>query len=451
MAADEFAGPTTELLQALIRNECVNDGSPDSGNEVRSADLLTGYLEGAGLDVARFESRPGRASIVARIEGSDPKAPTLCLMGHTDVVPVNPDGWSEDPFGGELIRAADGTDEVWGRGAIDMLNTTSAMAVAVRRLGLEGFRPRGTLIYFGVADEEAGGGWGAEYMLDRHWDAVGADFVLTELGGWSQPNHDGRRRVVVNVAEKGLAWMRLRVAGTPGHGSLPYRTDNALVTAAEIVRRLTAVRAEPKLGELWETFVAGLDVTPDVRAMLADPNRLDDGIAALEPASGRLAHSCSHTTISPNVVHGGQKTNTIPDVVDLDVDIRTIPGETIDSARAYVAEALGELAGKVEITVLQHSESTRSPTDSELWDVLRRQTQAADPDAEIVPGLITGGTDARFYRQRGTVAYGAALFSPTVTHESFGQRFHGNDERIDVESLGLCGEFFYGVTKQLLG
>ena len=119
-----------------------------------------------------FESRPGRTSIVARIEGSDPSAPALCLMGHTDVVPVNPDGWSADPFGGELI---DG--EVWGRGAIDMLNITSSMAVAFRRLATEGFRPKGTLIYFGVADEEAGGHWGAEHMVDKHWDDVGAEYV----------------------------------------------------------------------------------------------------------------------------------------------------------------------------------------------------------------------------------------------------------------------------------
>ena len=118
-AGPDHTGPTIELLQALIRNECVNDGTPDSGEEVRNADLLQTYLGGAGLDVAALRVAPGRASIVARIEGSDPDAPTLCLMGHTDVVPVNPDGWSRDPFGGELI---DG--EVWGRGAIDMLNIT---------------------------------------------------------------------------------------------------------------------------------------------------------------------------------------------------------------------------------------------------------------------------------------------------------------------------------------
>src|SRR5690606_674669 len=141
-----------------------NDGTPDSGDEVRNADLLTTYLEGAGLAVQRYASRPGRESMVARIEGSDPTAPSLCLMGHTDVVPVNPDGWSHDPFGGEISAANDGRPEVWGRGAIDMLNITSSMAVAFKRLAEEGFRPKGTLIYFGVADEEAGGTWGAEYM-----------------------------------------------------------------------------------------------------------------------------------------------------------------------------------------------------------------------------------------------------------------------------------------------
>jgi len=450
MTAEAFGGPTTELLQSLIRNRCVNDGTPDSGDEYRNAELLAGYFEGAGIDVERFESRPGRASIVARLEGSDPAAPSLCLMGHTDVVPVNPDGWSRDPFGGELVRSDDGTTEVWGRGAIDMLNSTAAMAVAFRRLATEGFRPRGTLIYFGVADEEAGGTWGAEYLLDRHWDAVGADFVLTELGGWSQVGSDGRRRITVNVAEKGIAWMRLRVAGTPGHGSMPYGSDNALVTAAEVVSRLAAIRPQPQLGDLWQALVASLDIPAELAEMLTDPQRVDEAIASLDAAQGRIAHACTHTTFSPNVVHGGQKTNTIPDVVDLEVDIRTIPGDTIETARQYVGEALGELASRVEISVLQQSESTRSATDNELWDVVSRQTQLAYPGAELVPGIIVGGTDARFYRQRGTVAYGAALFSPGVTFESFGQRFHGNDERIDVDSLGLSGDFFYGVSTQLL-
>ena len=126
---DSLSGQTVELLQTLIRNECVNDGSPESGHESRSADVLQTFLEGPGIDIERFEPTPGRASLVARIAGTDPDAASVCLMGHTDVVPVDPAGWSRDPFAGELVAG-----EVWGRGAVDMLNLTASMAVAVRDL-----------------------------------------------------------------------------------------------------------------------------------------------------------------------------------------------------------------------------------------------------------------------------------------------------------------------------
>jgi acetylornithine deacetylase/succinyl-diaminopimelate desuccinylase-like protein len=156
-------------------------------------------------------------------------------------------------------------------------------------------------------------------------------------------------------------------------------------------------------------------------------------------------------TLSPNVVHGGQKTNTIPDAVDIDVDIRTLPGQTFESAVAFVNAALGDLASRVEISTVQRGESSRSPMENVLWDVLTKQTQVAYPGADLLPGMMVGGTDARFYREKGSVAFGAALFSPDVTFESFGQRFHGNDERIDLASLGLSTEFWYGIAKELVG
>jgi acetylornithine deacetylase/succinyl-diaminopimelate desuccinylase-like protein len=445
-SVESFTGPTTELLQSLIRNECVNDGRPESGNEVRNADLLQTYLEGAGLDVERFESRPGRTSIVARIEGREPDAPALCLMGHTDVVPANPAGWSRDPFGGELVD-----DEVWGRGAIDMLNITSSMAVAFRQLATEGFRPKGSLIYFGVADEEAGGEWGAEYMVDNHWDAVGAEYVLTESGGWSHFRGDGTHSITVNIAEKGLAWRRLRGAGTPGHGSMPYGADNALITAAEIVRRLATFKTAPNLDDLWSARLDAIDLPDDVRGSLSDPATVDKAIAALPAGYARVAHACSHTTISPNVIHGGQKTNTIPDVIDIDVDMRTVPGDTKEVVDRYLAEALGELADRVEISSLQEADATRSPTDNPLWNTVQACTLAVYPEARVIPGLITGGTDARFFRRKGSVAYGASLLSRDVTIEQFSSRFHGNDERIDTHSLGLSTDFWYRVARQLVG
>src|SRR5690606_20647263 len=152
------------------------------------------------------------------LPGTDPAAPSLCLMGHTDVVPVNPDGWREDPFGGELIRNADGHDEVWGRGAVDMLNLTASMAVVFRSLATRGFRPTGDLVYFAVADEEAGSAHGARWVADEHPDAIRCDYLLTESGGLHS-GPEGNRSVSLTVGEKGVAWRRLRVHGTPGHGS----------------------------------------------------------------------------------------------------------------------------------------------------------------------------------------------------------------------------------------
>ena len=167
----------------------------------------------------------------------------------------------------------------------------------------------------------------------------------------------------------------------------------------------------------------------------------------------RMCHAETHTTMSPNVVHGGQKTNTIPDVVDIDVDIRTVPGTTRDDVEALLREALGDLYGQVDITVLQHSDPTACEfgMDNLLWKTVSKHTQVAYPGAELVPGLIVGGTDARFYRERGVTAYGAGLFSPQMDFATFGSRFHGNDERIDVESLGLSANYFYGIAKDLTG
>ena len=187
MTADARGAETTELLQTLIRNACVNEGTEESGQETRNADTIQTFLEGAGLDVERFDSAPGRTNLVTRIEGSDPNAPSLCLDGHTDVVPVNESGWDRDPFGGELV---DG--EVWGRGAVDMLNLTASMAVVMRALAKDGFRPKGDLVFLAVADEEAGSAYGARWMAEHHPDLITTDYALSENGGLHSGTDDHR-------------------------------------------------------------------------------------------------------------------------------------------------------------------------------------------------------------------------------------------------------------------
>src|SRR5579884_406728 len=196
----DATGEVVELLQQLIRNRCVNDGTAESGHEERSVETLQSYLGSAGFETETYEPSPGRRSLVARIDGSDAGAPSLLLMGHTDVVPVSPEGWERDPFGGELV---DG--EVWGRGAVDMLNLTSSMAVAFRRLAESGFRPRGDLLYLAVADEEALGTHGAEWLTTREADSVRSRFVITESGGIPIPTPNGVTLPVI-VGEKGAFW-----------------------------------------------------------------------------------------------------------------------------------------------------------------------------------------------------------------------------------------------------
>jgi acetylornithine deacetylase/succinyl-diaminopimelate desuccinylase-like protein len=441
----DLTAEVTDLLQQLIRNSCVNDGSRASGNEVRSADLLAGYFDGSGLDIERYEPAPGRTSLVVRIEGRRPDAPSLMLMGHTDVVPANASRWRHDPFGGELID-----DEVWGRGAIDMLNLTASMAVATRRLALEGFRPDGTLIYLAVADEEALGTWGAEHLATRELDAVRADYVLTESGGIPVPGGDGDLRLPVLVGEKGSCWCTLRVTGTPGHASLPYDTDNALVTAARVVQRLADHQPETQIHDTWRRFLAGMALPDEITAPLLDPDRLVGALAGLPQGMARQFHACTHTTIAPTVAHGGTKTNVIPDQVDLQLDIRTLPGQTLPDVRAVLDEALGDLADRVEMIDAHDDPSTASPVDTPLWDSLGRATTAFYGGSHLVPMLSVGATDARFFRRLGATAYGFGLFSQKLTFEDFGRMFHGDDERVDVESLRLSTELWQAVARDLL-
>jgi acetylornithine deacetylase/succinyl-diaminopimelate desuccinylase-like protein len=435
----------TDLLQHLIRNACVNDGAVTSGQEIRSADLLQTYLEGSSLDLETYEPEPGRKSLVARLEGRNPDAPTLLLMGHTDVVPVNPDGWRNDPFGGELI---DG--EIWGRGAVDMLNLTASMAVATRRLATSGFQPEGTLIYLAVADEEALGTWGAQWLVDHETDAVRADYVITESGGIPIPSPDGLKLPVI-VGEKGAYWCKLRISGTPGHGSQPYKTDNALVTAAEVVRRLDQFQPETQIHEVWRRFISSMGYPAEITDPLLSSDGLMGILDGLPIGMARQFHACTHTTFSPNIVHGGSKINTIPDMVELEVDIRTLPGQSDGDIEGLLSVALGDLAERVEVVRTSSDASSASPIETPLWDTLSRVTQRFYEGSATVPYLTVGATDARFFRRHGITSYGYGMFSEKMSFEDYGSMFHGDDERIDVESLGMSVELWDLVARDLLG
>lgn len=426
--APGLAEQTTVLLQQLIRNAAVNDGTPDSGQEWRQVRTLQEFFAGSGLEGVVVEPHPGRQSLIVRIEGTDPGAPSLALVGHTDVVPVEPAGWERDPFAAEVV---DGV--LWGRGAIDMLNLTAAYAVVTRAIATSGFRPRGDLVFAAVADEESGSRFGVGWLTEHRLDLIDADYVLTESGG----AHAGSTPALgVMVGEKGGAARSLRVRGVPGHGSAPWGTRNAGVIAAEAVTRLARFRGPTVITPQWRAYAEALDLDPEIRAAVTDPARFFEGVDALGELNG-FAHASTHTTISPNVIRAGEKANVIPGEATVQLDIRILPGVTRDDVHGYLREALGDLLEHIDIEGDWFGESTISPTDTPLFAALGSAVRRAYPGAELLPMLGIGGTDGRFYRRRGIPAYGFGVLSERWDYGTFRRLFHGHDERIDLASLGL--------------
>lgn len=436
---------TTDLLQHLIRNQCVNDGTPESGHELRSVETLESYLRVPGVEMRRYEPSPGRGSLVVRIEGTDKTAPSLHLMGHTDVVPVSKDSWRHDPFGGEVI---DG--EVWGRGAIDMLDVTASMAVAVKRLLASGFRPKGTLIYSACADEEALGTHGAQWLTEHAWDDVKSDYLITEFGGARIPIGQGAKLPIM-VAEKGSQWTRLRVKGTPGHGSMPYRSDNALVKAAELITRIARYKAPLHLQGMWKQFVDGIDLPAVQRMALTATATFDAALDRLPAGADKMMYAATRTTFSPNIARSGAKINVIPDSAEVDVDIRLLPGDEGDGVRNMLRDAAGDLWKDVEIVAEGDNPATASSTNTPLWEALTKVTRQLIPNSTTVPFLVVGATDARFFRRKGVVAYGYGLMSERIPFGEFSKLFHGNNERVDLETLALMTPLWEGAIREMVG
>lgn len=439
--ADARSGETLELLQALIRNRCVNTGNADSGHEARSVETLAAFFGRRGEE---REPLPGRRSVVYRIPGRVTGAPSLMLMGHLDVVPVTESGWSVDPFAAEV---RDGL--VWGRGAVDMLNLTAAMAVTFKPY-LTGSAPppAGDLVYLGVADEEAGGQLGAKWLLEQHPELVATDYLLTEIAFPPLRTGTGDLVYPIKVGEKGPHWRRLVATGTPAHGSQPYGTDNALVKAARAITLLADGRAPVAITDGWRAFVAGLDLEPERAAALTDPDLIDaeiERIAAESPGFARYVHACTHLTVSPNVASGGTKLNTVADAAEAQIDMRVLPGQDEITVDDHLRKVLGPGYEELEIEGTMDFPASSSPTSGPLWEAIGDAFETATGSRRLIPAITPATTDARFFRAAGAVAYGVGLFDDALSFEEFLSMFHGNDERVSVRSLGMTADLLASI------
>ena len=421
---------TVDLLQQLIRNACVNDGTPESGQEIRSVETLHDFFGEAGTT---FEKLPGRTSTVYRIPGSDPSAPTLMMMAHLDVVPVNEEGWTADPFAGTVV---DGF--VWGRGTVDMLNLTASMAVVFKQyLAGEAAPLAGDLVFLAVADEEAGGLWGAKALVDERWDLVATDYLLTEIA-YPPLRLDGQPAYPVSVGEKGPFWTVLRSHGRPGHGSVPYGSDNAMAPLVDAMRSLFVTPSPVVISDVWRAFVESAGFAGELAARLVDPDQIDtaiDEVAATNPRLAAYLHACTHLTVSPNVIRSGVKSNVIPDVAEGEVDFRALPGQDRTDIDDHIRKAVGAGADRLEILPVADHIANESPVGTSLWECVVDSIEVHTGSRRVVPTLMPATTDARFFRARGVTAYGVGLFDEAMSFPDFLSMFHGHDERVSVTSV----------------
>jgi len=414
------------ICSELIRIESTNFGDGSGPGERKAAEYVMAELTDVGLDPVLVESKPGRASVMVRIEGSDPSRPGLAVHGHLDVVPANAADWQVDPFGAE---ERDGC--IWGRGAVDMKDMDAMILANIRHLARSGARSARTTTFAFFADEEAGGLEGAHWVVEHHPDWFeGVTEAVSEVGGYSVTVPSAKtgqptRAYLLQTAEKGIAWLRLHAHGRAGHGSVP-NDENAVVRLAEAITRISA--------HVWpREYIASVRQLLDGLSELTGTSYAGDDLTGLLGHLGGAAGFVKGTlqdTANFTMLDSGYKHNVIPQSASASLDCRFLPGHEED-LMAKIRELAGEF---VEVEVLHRDIALDSPFSGDLIDVMKRSLLSEDPDASVLPYCLSGGTDNKALKRLGITGYGFAPLRLPADLD-FAPMFHGIDERVPVESL----------------
>lgn len=428
--AARLAQDATDILRGLLK---LDTQSPP-GNERLAADYLAEVIAAEGLTSEIVEAAPGRATLVARLRAENPTGRPVMMMGHTDVVTVEPEKWDHDPFLGDII---DGF--IYGRGALDMKNQVAAhlaIFLAIHRAGLPLTRD---VIFCAFADEEAGGKFGAGWVWEHHRDLIDAEFAINE-GGGSPITLAGQTFVTCQVAEKGSARLKLTAHGQPGHASVPI-PDTAFATLGVALERLHA----------WDSPTV---IVPVVRAMLegigaglgGEPQRLIEQALASDPPSWEILsqlpltddeklyfRALTRNTVVPTMIHGGSRINVIPSEIVVDIDGRVLPGADPYDFRDQVQAAVGDAA---EIELVKPVTGTAADVESSFYDAIVATMADLEPDARVIPAMSSGGTDAPLIP--GVKVYGFFPIPATKRVALYDPLVHGHNERIHVDDLAYA-------------
>ena len=412
------------LASDLIRIDTTNTGDPDTlVGERAAAEYVAGKLSEVGFETTYVESgdTPGRGNVVARLTGADPDRGALLVHGHLDVVPADAGEWSVHPFSGEV---RDGY--LWGRGAVDMKDMLAMSLAVARRFARDGVTPPRDIVFAFLADEEAGGLQGSHWLVEHRPELFeGCTEAISEVGGFSISGRDGRRLYLIQTAEKGIAWMRLRAKARAGHGSFVHE-DNAVTALCEAVARLGRHRFPLVMTDSVREF---LDALGEETGLDFEGDDMELALAKLGGIA-RIIGATLRDTANPTMLAAGYKANVIPSTAEAVVDCRVLPGRQAAFERE-VDELLGPDVTREWVVSLPPVQTT---FDGDLVGAMDAAILAEDPGARTVPYMMSGGTDAKAFGKLGVRCFG---FSPLRLPPDldFAALFHGVDERVPVDGL----------------
>jgi len=427
-----------ELLQTLIRFDTTNP----PGNESACVNYIAELCQSLGIETTIYAKDPNRPNLVARIAGSGDASPFL-MYGHVDVVSTANQDWTHPPFNGDLI---DGM--IWGRGALDMKGGVAMMTAAFLRAKAEDIELPGDVILCVLSDEEAGGDWGAKYMVEEHADVfAGVKYAIGEFGAF--PMYiGGKKFFAIQTAEKAICWTKVTFSGPAGHGSMPHRsTETATYKLGKALQALNThrlpVNITPAAEHMINAIADGLggEVGGVLRQMLV-PEHTDAVIDEMGEL-GRRFDAILHNTASPNIVRGGDKINVIPGQTELEIDMRIVPGCDPQDAIQEVRDLIGEWG---EVKLVRHSAGS-GYLDMGMFDTLSEILLEGQNGAQVYPLLLSGGTDGRFFSELNIQTYG---FLPMDLPEDFDfiRTVHAADERIPAEAMDFGTDKIYQVLQR---
>jgi acetylornithine deacetylase/succinyl-diaminopimelate desuccinylase-like protein len=414
------AAEAVELCRDLIRMDTTNFGDGSGPGERSTAEHVAALLDEVGIKAEVFEGSPGRTNVVARWGGDGGREDALLVHGHLDVVPADAHDWAVHPFSGEVEG-----DQVWGRGAVDMKDFDAMLLSVVRARARAGVVPKRPIVLCFTADEEAGGHEGAQQVVEKRADLLeGCTEAVGEAGGFSTTVR-GRRLYLVETAEKGLAWMRLTAKGNAGHGSMRH-PDNAVTALAQAVARIGAHEWPVRLTDTMRVLLGAVG---EIAGTVVSPDNAEALVAEFGDAA-RMLGAVIRNTANPTMLDAGYKVNVVPGEATAYVDGRTLPG--------YEEEffaTLAELAGPdIQVDYVSRQAALETTYDGHLADAMTASLLEEDPDARVVPYLMSGGTDGKHWAKLGIRCFG---FTPLrlPADLDFTALFHGVDERVPVDAL----------------